>query len=404
VNDGFKAVRVTDNVWWVGAVDWGVRDFHGYKTSRGTTYNAYLVTAETPVLVDTVKKPFFGEMMSRVASVIEPGKIRCIVSNHSEMDHSGALPEAIAAIRPEKVFASEMGRKALGEHFHGLGDVTAVREGEKVSLGNMSLAFLETKMVHWPDSMVSYLDADKLLFSQDGFGMHLASGERFADELPGHVLDYEAAKYYANILLPLSGLVVKVIEKIKASGLEIGVIAPDHGPIWRKEPLAIVEKYAAWATQKPLNKTVIAYDTMWGSTELMAMALGDGAAAGGSRVRLFPLKSSHRSDVAAELLDAGALVVGSPTINNGLFPTVADMMAYLKGLKRQGLAGAAFGSYGWSGEAVKHLEETLAAMNVEKAAESVRSKYVPDADTLARCRALGETVAAKLKGLPEAVR
>jgi len=393
----FKAVKVSDDVYWVGAVDWGLRDFHGYLTSRGTTYNAYLVLAERVALIDTVKAPFKNEMLARIASVIPPEKITYIISNHSEMDHSGCLPEVMEAVKPEKVFASTMGARALSEHFDIKREIVSVKDGETLSLGNMNLTFIETRMVHWPDSMFTYLAERSLLFSQDGFGMHLASSERFADEIDQTLLELEAARYYANILLPLSPLVAEVLEKVRKLNLDIKMIAPDHGPIWRKDLEKIVGLYSRWSAPKPAMKAVIAYDTMWQSTAMMARAIEEGLRAGGATVKVMPLRQSPRSDVAAEMLDAGALVVGSPTINRNIFPTVADVLTYLKGLKPRNLVGAAFGSYGWSGEAVKEVEEVLKAMKVDLVGEGLRVKYVPEADDLARCYRLGSLLAKSLK-------
>ena len=395
--ESLRAVRVTDRVYWVGARDWEVREFHGYRTSRGTTYNAFLVLADKVTLVDTVKSPHRREMMARIRSVLEPTKIDYIISNHSEMDHSGCLPETIAAVKPEKVFASANGVRALEAHFHLGGGVEAVQNGSTLSLGNMNVTFVETKMLHWPDSMVSYLAEEKILFSQDAFGQHLASQTLWADEIPQHILYEEAAKYYANILLPFSPLVAKTVPALKAMNLALEVLAPDHGPLYRKDHGWIVDLYEKWAAQKPTRKALVVYDTMWESDALMAEAVAEGLAAGGARpVKVLPLRSSHRSDVATEILDAGALVVGSPTMNNTLFPTVADVLCYLEGLNRKNLVGAAFGSYGWSGESVGKLEEWLQRMGVRLAAKGVKVQYVPDTEALAACRTLGETVARKL--------
>jgi len=395
----FRAVQVTENVYWVGAVDWDVRNFHGYLTSRGTTYNAFLVLGEKIALIDTVKAPFAGEMLSRIASVIEPGRIDYIVSNHSEMDHTGCLPQTIAAVGPEKVFASKMGVKALASHFGLHGQVTVVGDGESLDLGGARLSFLETRMCHWPDSMVSYLHEDALLFSQDAFGMHLAGSERFADEVPAPILAAEAAKYYANILLPLSSFIRKTLDKAASSGLEFRIVAPDHGPIYRRSEdiEGILASYARWAAQEPTDKAVVLYDTMWQSTTAMARAIGEGLTAAGVRPRLLSATACHRSDAATELLDAGALLVGSPTINNNVYPTIADVMTYLKGLKPQNLLGAAFGSYGWSGEAPKHLHALLDEMGAETVAKPLRICYVPDADELAACHRFGQAVGQRLR-------
>lgn len=392
----FSARKVTDRVYWVGAIDWDLQEFHGYATQRGTTYNAYLILAEKVTLIDTVKAPFKQELLRRIASVIEPGKIDYIVSNHSEMDHSGCLPEIIAEVNPEKVFVSKMGAKALNRHF-GLTGLTVVNTGDSLDLGGATLHFVETRMLHWPDSMITWLPEEKLLFSQDGFGMHLASDELWVDKGLEPIWLYEAAKYYANILLPFSPLVLKLAEKLAELQWPIEIIAPDHGPLWRNNPGRIIELYGKWATQKPVNRAIVMYDTMWKSTALMARAIGDGLHDAGTAVKLMSLHGQHRSDVVTELLDAGALVVGSPTMNNNIYPTLADALTYLKGLKPANKIGAAFGSYGWSGESVKQIEEYLAAMKIEIAAPGLKVQYVPDTDDLARCYDLGQQVAAKLQ-------
>lgn len=393
----FNATKVTENVHWVGAVDWNIRNFHGYNTTAGTTYNAYLVTGDKNVLIDTVKRPFKDEMLARVASVLgDVTRVDYIISNHSEMDHSGALVETIAAVRPDKVFASAVGQKTLAAHFHAGLKVEPVENGSSLKLGSTDFSFLETRMLHWPDSMVTYLAAEKLLFSQDGFGMHLASSRRFDDELPWDILLHEAEKYYANILLPYSPLVPKLLDKIAELGLDIDVLAPDHGPIWRSRIADILALYGKWAAQAPAKKAVIVYDSMWDSTHLMARAIAEGLADADVEVSVCRLGPSHRSDVVTEVLDAGALIVGSPTLNNGLFPTVAEVLSYLKGLKPRNLIGAAFGSYGWSGEATAEIASALESMKVELVAEPLKVQYVPDSAALESCRALGRDVAAKL--------
>ena len=393
MNNTFKAVQVTEDVWWVGAIDWNIRDFHGYRTGRGSTYNAYLVLADKITLIDTVKAPFREEMMERIASVVDPGKIEYIVSNHSEMDHSGSLPQVIAAVNPKKVFASVVGAKTLAELFPNPGEITPVKDGETFSLGNRTLTFLETRMLHWPDSMFTYLNEEQLLFSQDAFGMHYASLERFADACDPAVLAYEAATYYANILLPYSPQVLKLIEKVKSAKLSFKIIAPDHGPIWRKETDAIIGRYAEWAAQKPEGRAVVVYATMWHSTERMARAISEGLAAGGLRVKVMSMDEVHRSDVMYELLCAGAVAVGSPTLNNHMLPNMADILTYMRGLKPRNMIAAAFGSYGWSGEAVREIEEVLTEMKLEKTGEGIRVKNVPDAEALSRCYELGKGMA-----------
>ncbi len=395
---GFKAVKIAENIFWVGAIDWSIRDFHGYSTHRGSTYNAYLIMADKVALIDTVKAPFKEELMSRISSVIDPKKIEFIISNHSEMDHSGCLTEVIKDVEPEKVFASVMGVKALNEHFEIDREIIALKTGDEISLGSMTLSFTETRMLHWPDSMFSYLKERRLLFSQDAFGMHLASDERFADELPADTIEFESATYYANILMPYSQLVLNLLEKLKNSGIELEAVAPDHGPVLRGKDIPhIIGRYKEWALQKPTMKAVILYDTMWKSTEKMARAIEEGLIEGGAKVKLLSMGSSHRSEAAYELLEAGAIIAGAPTLNNNLFPTMADVLTYLKGLKPKNLIGAAFGSYGWSGESAAQVDAYMKEMGVEIVAEPLKVKWVPDADAIEKCRQLGLSIASKLK-------
>ena len=254
---------------------------------------------------------------------------------------------------------------------------------------------MQTPFLHWPDSMFSYLPERKALFCQDAFGMHLASAERFAEELPDVLLHEEAARYFANILLPFSGFITKLFDKVEKAGLDIALALPDHGPIWESKFALIAGWYRRWAAQEPTSKAVVVYDSMWDSTDVMARAITEGLIHSGATVKVMPLGGSHRSDLATELLEAGALVVGSPTLNNQLFPTVADALCYLKGLKRKNLVGAAFGSYGWSGESVRQIEEHLAAMGVELAG-SLKTQYVPGDDTLDQCRELGARIGERI--------
>jgi len=395
-----RAVKISDNVYWVGAIDWDIRNFHGYSTDRGTTYNAYLIMAEKVTLVDTVKEPFRDELLARVRSVIEPEKIDYIISDHSEMDHTGSLPSIIDIVKPEKVFASVKGVEALEQHF-GLEGITAVEDGGEIDLGNMKVTCLETRLLHWPDSMVSYLAEDRILFSQDGFGMHLASNERFDDELDDYVLYYEAAKYYANILLLYSHIAAKVIKRLEESGLDIQTIAPDHGPVWRSKIPWIMDLYRKWSARELKRKAIIVYDSMWDSTRMMARAIEDGLTEGGVHVKVLNATATSRAEVVTELIDAAALIVGSPTLNNHIFPTVADVLTYIKGLKPKGLVGAAFGSYGWSGESVRVLNAWLEDMKVELVGEGVRVNYVPRPDDLEACRQLGLAIAGRIEKLSD---
>lgn len=388
-----KATEIKPKVHWVGAIDWNIRDFHGYSTYKGTTYNAYLVKDEKTALFDTVKKPFLSDLLHRIRQITEVSKIDYLIVNHVELDHSGAIPEMIDLIKPEKVICSEMGKKSLIEHFHREDwPYEVVKSGQTLSLGSKTVHFLETRMLHWPDSMFSYLAEDRLLISSDAFGQHWATSERFDDEVDQGELFTHAAKYYANILLLYSPLVQKLLGKVREMNLEIDMIAPDHGLIWRSDPGRIIQAYDGWSRQETTNKAVIVYDTMWRSTELMAKAIADGLVDEGVSVRLSNLKVNHRSDVMTQILDARAVLFGSATLNNGMLPMIADMLCYVKGLRPVGRIGAAFGSYGWSGEAVKLITQALEEMKFEVLDPGLRVKFAPTHDDLKRCRELGQKI------------
>jgi flavorubredoxin len=385
-----KPVEVKKGVYWVGAVDWDIRDFHGYSTYKGTSYNAYLVVDEKVTLFDTVKKGFAGDLLHRVRNIIDPKRIDYLVVNHVEMDHSGSLLEVVKEIEPEKVFCSPMGHKNLLAHFHAPDlPYEIVKSGDTLNLGSRTVHFLETRMLHWPDSMFSYIPEDKLLISSDAFGLHWATSERFDDQVDQAELMSHAAKYYANILLLYSPLVQKLLAQVKQMNLDIDTIAPDHGVIWRGDPMKIVGAYDRWSRQEACAKALVVYDTMWHSTETMAKAIFDGLLDEGVCVQLKNLATTHRSDVMTELLDAKAVVLGSSTLNNNMLPRMADMLTYMKGLKPTGKIGAAFGSYGWSGEAVKAISDELAAMKIELLDPGIKHQFVPDHAVLKKCRELG---------------
>ena len=393
-----QAVKISEKVYWVGAIDWNIRDFHGYSTHQGTTYNAYLILGEKPTLIDMVKKEFYDEMMQRIQSVIDPAKIEIIVSNHAELDHSGALVKTIAAVKPQAVYASAMGVKNLRAHFHQDLPLQTVKTGDKIDVGGDTLLFVESRMLHWPDSMFSYLEKENILFSNDVFGMHYATDRLFDDENDERKWLAQAEKYYANIVLPYSDIVLRFLEQVKKMGLSAKMIAPDHGFIWRKDPSRIISLYEKWALQKPRNKAVIVYDTMWGSTQIMANHIADGLRAVGTEVRVLSMHHNDRSEVALELLDSGALVVGSPVLNSQIFPSMADVLCYLKGLRKKGLIGAAFGSYGWNGAPIDEMAKTLESMQVTLVAPSVKTAFVPDEEIQKKCQELGQQIGRQLAG------
>jgi len=390
--------EIKDKVYWVGAVDWDIRDFHGYSTYKGTTYNAFLVMDEKIALFDTVKANYYEELLYHIKELTDPAKIDYIVVNHVEMDHSGCLPKIIELVKPEKVFCSPMGEKALKDHFH-CDDwpLVVVKSGDSISLGKKTVTFLETRMLHWPDSMFSYIPEDKLLISSDAFGQHLASTERFADELAiGEVMTH-AAKYYANILNLFSPNVQKLLAQVAELGIAIDMIAPDHGVIWRRNPELILAAYDRWSRRETTRKALVIYDTMWHSTAKMAKAIGGAIAREGVAVKMMNLAVTHRSDIMTEVLDCRALVFGSPTLNNGYLPRMGDFLTYLKGLRPKGKIGAAFGSFGWSGEAVKLMSEAMEAMEITVVDPGVKVKNVPTDEDFAKCKELGAKIAAAVK-------
>ncbi len=387
-----RPVEIAKGIYDVGVIDWNIRDFHGYSTYRGTSYNAFLIVDDKIALIDTVKKDYSDQLIDNISIIIDPKQIDLVISNHTEMDHSGGLPRVMHKIGENKpLYCSKMGAKNLARHFGQKWNYHPLGTGETMRLGNRTLTFLETRMVHWPDSMFTYLKEDKILFSSDGFGQHYAGHERFDDQIGDEIMAH-AKKYYANILLLYSPLILKLLENVSQMGLEIDMICPDHGIIWRQNPGRIIDAYARWARQEPEKKAVVVYDTMWHSTEAMADEIAAGIADEGVSVRPIHIRTSHRSEIMTEVLDAAAVVVGSPTLNNQLFPTVGDFLVYMKGLKPVNKIGAAFGSYGWSGEAVKLINEELEAMKFDVIDPGIKIQYVPEKKDLAACFELGRKV------------
>ncbi len=393
-----KPVEIAKGIYNVGVIDWNIRDFHGYSTEQGTTYNAFLVVDEQVVLIDTVKKEFADQMLANISEVVDPKKINIVISNHTEMDHSGGLPRVMHYIGEDKpVYCSKMGHKNLVQHFGDNLNYQAVESGQELSIGSRTLTFLETRMLHWPDSMFTYSQTDKILFSSDAFGQHYAGYEMF-DDVVGDAIMPHAKKYFANILLLYAPKILKLAEQITEMGLDIRMICPDHGIIWRKDPGKIINAYVEWSRQEPAQKAIVIYDTMWKSTKLMAEAIADGIAETGVSVTPIHIRSSHRSEIMTEVLDAKAIVVGSPTLNNGLFPSVSDILTYMKGLRPKNKIGAAFGSYGWSGESVKLIHDELAAMKFDMLDGGLKIQYVPDKEGLGNCRAYGQKIGQAVLG------
>ncbi|MCB5251109.1 MAG: FprA family A-type flavoprotein [Candidatus Cloacimonadales bacterium] len=374
-----KAVMVKEGVYWVGAIDWNLRNFHGYMTQRGSTYNAYLIIDEKITLIDNVKHDFYNEMIERIASIIDPSKIDYVVQNHVEMDHSSSLPMFLNACPNATILTSPNGEKGLRHHFKKDWNFRVVKSNETISLGKRSLTFVHTPMVHWPDNMVSYCPEEKILFSNDAFGQHIASSERFDDEYPVNIILEEARKYYGNIVLPYGEQVQKALAI--ASGLDFDTICNSHGIIWRKHVREILAEYVKWSSNEAKEKAVIIYDTMWDSTKKMAMAVREAFEELDIPVHMMFLQSNHISDIMTELIEAKYICVGSPTLNNGILPSVAAFLTYMKGLAPKNRVGLAFGSYGWGGQSVGIVENILKECGFE-ILPSIKLQYVPSGEDL----------------------
>ena len=395
-----QPVEIKKDIFWVGFVDYDHRDFHGYSRSPdGSTYNAYLIKDEKNVLLDTVASGREGTLLCRMAQVLEPEKIDYIICNHMELDHAGALEAIIERCKPEKIFVSQTGLKSMAGYFDCKDwPVQAVKSGDSINIGKRTIVFQETRMLHWPDSMVSYIPEDKLLVSNDIFGQNIASSARFVDEF-GDDGEYtrRVKEYYFNIVLPYSPMVLKTLPVVEK--LDIDMIAPDHGLIQRGEKAVrgIIDMYRAMAEQKPQQRALIFYDTMWESTETMAYAICSGLEENNVPTRIMSVKQNHHSAVMTELADCGAVIAGSPTHNNTVLPLMAAQLTYMKGLRPLNRIGGAFGSYGWSGEGPKFLHEQLASMNMEMPAEPVKCNWRPDHEALKACHQMGVTIAEALK-------
>jgi len=391
-------LAIKKDIFWVGAVDWNVRNFHGhtYTTKRGTTYNAYLILDEKITLVDTVYGPFAAEMIERIGEIIPPQKIENIIINHVETDHSGALPEIIKLCPKAKVFGTKKCQEGLYKHYYGNWDFQIVKSSDKLKLGKRTLIFIEAPMIHWPDSMFTYCPEEELLLPNDAFGQHYATSERFDDEVDQASLMDEAAKYYGNILWPLSSLILKKIEEVQKLNIPIKMIAPSHGIIWRRDPMKIVSAYLSWAKNETKAKVVVVYETMWGATEKMARKIVEGITETGISVKLFDITQSDRTEVIKEMLDAKGFLVGSSTHDNDVLTSIAAFLEFLKGLKPTKRVAAAFGSYGWAGGAVKAIENSLRETGIEIAQPGLAVQYVPSAEELKKCFEFGRDFAKKL--------
>jgi len=393
-----KPVTVSEHITWVGAIDWDLRDFHGFETPHGSTYNAYLVQgADSIALVDTVKSQYVPELLSRISKVVDPVSIDLIVVNHVEPDHNSGLREVMAACPNARVVASASGVRGVAEYHNGL-VIDTVGADDTIDLGGVTLRFLPAPMVHWPDSMFTFCPEDAVLMCNDAYGQHLATAERFADEVGAELAFEELRVYYANILMPLGSQISKALEKVVAAGWEPKVIASSHGVIWRGDMVAdAMAAYVKWGSGELLDKTVIVFSTMWGSTDELARTIADALIAEGVDVEVFDLAATGMAHIMREVLDARGLLIGTPTLHRGMLFRVAGFLQYLQGLKPSGRVVASFGSYGWSSGATKEVDDRLAAMGIEVAQTPYTQKFRPTADELEAARAWAVEFAGKVK-------
>lgn len=381
-----NAIEISPKVWWVGGIDWNERLFHGYTTEAGITYNAYLIMDEKITLIDTCKATFSNELVQRISQVVDPAKIDVVITNHVEMDHSGSLP-VIHKIAPNaQIYASAgAGVNEVKAHF-GI-EAAPVKSGDTLNIGERTLTFVTTPMVHWPDNMVTYSDVDQILFSNDAFGQHYATTKRFDDENDLCEIMKQAKKYYANIVWPYGMQAHKALEAVK--GLELKMIAPSHGCIWRSHIDKILEKYEAWTTYQTEEKAVVVFDSMWHSTEMMAREICDSFIAEGISAKLIDVKATHISDIMTELCDARYVAVGSPTLNSNMLPTVASFLTYMRGLspKNEQRIGLAFGSYGWAPLGPKQVYEELEKAKFNLPVPVITQQWIPSEEKLSELQA-----------------
>ena len=370
-----KAIKLKENIYWVGGIDWNLRNFHGYLTQCGSTYNAYLIIDEKITLIDTTKYYLVDELLQRISSVIEPSKIDYIISNHTEMDHSGGLPKLMEICPNAEIIVSPAGEKGLKAHYKKNWKFKIVKTGDKLKIGKYTLDFVLTPMIHWPDNMAAYLSEEKILFSNDAFGQHIASYERFDDEYPLDMIIREAQKYYANIVLCYSGQVINALKTL--ANLQIDIIAPSHGIIWRNNIPEILKYYKKWSANEFDNCAAIIYDTMWNSTKILAESIQTAFENKNIKTQMFSLQHNHISDIMTDLMNAKYICVGSPTLNNNILPTVSAFLTYIKGLAPKNRIGLAFGSFSWNEQSVNIVNDILKSCEFQML-EPIKAQYIPD--------------------------
>lgn len=382
--------KVKNNVSWLGYIDWELESFHGddYSIMNGSSQNAYLIEEEKTVLIDTVWAPHRFEFVSNLKKEIDLNKIDYIIVNHGEIDHSGALTALLEEIPDTPIYCTANAVKSLEGQYEKRGwNFNTVKTGDSLDIGNgKKLVFVEMKMLHWPDSMATYMTEDNILFSNDAFGQHFAVEEMFNDKANQCLLMKEAMKYYANILSPFSSLVAKKIKEILDMNIPIDMIAPSHGVIWRENPLQIVEKYAEWAAAYQENQITIAYDTMWEGTAKIAHEIAREIAeqSPDTVVKVFNVAKADKNEIMTEVFKSKAIVVGSPTVSSDILSSVSGWLAFLKQLKFKNKKAATFGCYGWSGESVKILKEKLTEAGFAVIDDELKSLWNPEDEDFAK--------------------
>ncbi len=397
-----KTLEIKPDIFWVGAIDWSVRDFHGYVTPNGTTYNNYLLMDEQITLVDTVKYDFEKVMTDNIISIVDPSKIKNLVINHIEPDHASGIARIVSLSPDITIYITAKGKKGLDRHFDTSNwNFKIVKTGDTLNTGKYSLMFIETPMLHWPDSMMTYIKEAKLLISQDAFGQHIATSSRFDDEYIESAsqaeLDDSVIDYYANILMPFGQLIKTKIADIQKLGLDIDMIAPDHGLIWRKNPGSIIQKYLDLANGKSSLSVCIIFDTMWHSTELMTIPLMHGIKDEGMDCKVIKLRATPMSVAIKEFWKSRGCLIGSPTLNNLLYPSVAEFLTHLRGLRPENRIIGAFGSYGWGGGAVREAYEAFNKMKLEVFEPGIQVLYKPSIEDETKCYDFARDFARKVK-------
>ncbi len=379
-------MEVGEKVYWVGILDFPERDFHNFTTHRGLTYNSYLIVDEHVTLIDGVKHKFVKDQIRKIKKYVDPKKIEYVVVNHIEPDHSSGLPDLAKIANPTFV-CTKKAKEGLEKYYDADWNFKVVRSGEELSIGKNTLRFLETPMLHWPDSMMTYMVEQRILFSMDAFGQHIASEERFDEDLGIENAIYWAKVYYANIIAPYANIVMRVPKLFEKFDIKPKIIAPSHGVIW-KNPERIMDAYMKWAKFEAEKKAVVIYDTMWHSTEKIAFAIADGIASTGVKTLVFNIRKDAWADIVTEILDAKAVCIGAPTMHNHVFPPMAGFLTYIKGLRFKNKIGVAFCSYGWGSGAYEEISEVMEEMGWE-VVEGLQVQSRPTEEELKKAYDLG---------------